>query len=38
MFTKTVTKKLPKEVTEKYVKDMETLFNSITSENFKKLA
>lgn len=31
-------KKLPKEVTEKYVKDMETLFNSITSENFKKLA
>ena len=31
-------KKLPKQVTEKYVKDMETLFNSITQENFKKLA
>ncbi len=30
-------KKLPKEVTEKYVKDMGTLFNSITKENFKQL-
>ena len=30
-------KKLPKEVTEKYVKDMETLFNSITKENLKQI-
>ena len=31
-------KKLPKEVTEKYALDMVNLFNTITSENFKKLA
>lgn len=31
-------KQLPNKVTKKYVKDMETLFNSITKENFKKLS
>ena len=31
-------KKLPNSVMKKYVKDMETLFDSITKENFKKLA
>tara|TARA_S200002703_G_C3798092_1_gene246539 strand:+ start:2522 stop:3049 length:528 start_codon:yes stop_codon:yes gene_type:complete len=31
-------KRLPNEITEKYFKDMEALFNSITKENFKKLA
>ena len=31
-------KKLPKQVTEKYALDMVNLFNTITSENFKKLA
>jgi len=31
-------KQLPNAVTKKYVKDMETLFNSITKENFKKLS
>lgn len=31
-------KKLPKAVTEKYALDMVNLFNTITSENFKKLA
>ena len=30
-------RKLPKEVTEKYVKDFETLFNSITKENLKQI-
>ena len=31
-------KKLPKTVTEKYALDMVNLFNTITNENFKKLA
>jgi hypothetical protein len=31
-------RKLPKQVTEKYALDMVNLFNTITSENFKKLA
>ena len=31
-------KKLPKEVTEKYALDMVNLFNTITDENFKRLA
>ena len=30
-------KKLPNEVTKKYVKDLETLFNSITQENLKQI-
>ena len=31
-------RRLPKQVTEKYALDMVNLFNTITSENFKKLA
>ena len=30
-------RKLPNEVTKKYVKDLETLFNSITQENLKQI-
>ena len=30
-------RKLPNEVTKKYVKDLETLFNSITKENLKQI-